>query len=521
VNGPEGSVDPNAMSADAGVEAASWYRSFFEEDPAAVFASDADGRILGCNPAFVRLFGFADRAAALLANAVELWESPADRAATLERLRAGHAVEYREERCRRIDGGPLPVGGDGIGIFDEDGRLVQTREYLHDLTDRKRREAILVQTRKMEAVGRLAGGIAHDFNNMLMIIQGFTDILTRPSIAPETRDRALVEIRTATARAAALTRQLLAFSRKQVFQLETFDLNALVEDTGKTIRPLIGEDVDLALALAPGLPWVRADRGQLVQVLKNLAENACEAMPRGGRLVLRTAVESLGDDARRERPYVRPGRYVLLQVADTGTGIDAGTMGHLFEPFSTTKEKGKGTGLGLATVYGIVKQSEGFVWATSGPGPGATFSVYLPAAAGSESSVEAPGTAAATPTCTGRILLVEDEEKVREILAEILTEAGYQVRTAAERRTALEMALEGDGFDLVITDVVMPGMRGTDLADELRRRRPGTRIVFISGYPNGATGEFSHRMTGGRFLQKPIGPQALREAVRAALEECR
>jgi CheY-like chemotaxis protein len=360
-----------------------------------------------------------------------------------------------------------------------------------DITDRKNIEAQLLQARKMESIGRLAGGVAHDFNNLLLVINGYVDlVLKRISVSNELYPQ-IEEIRKAGERAAELTMQLLAFSRKQVLQPKVLSLNEIVGDSDKMLRRIIGEDIELICILDPSLRPVEADPGQLHQVIVNLAANARDAMPDGGKLIIETANTEQG---------------VSLSVRDTGRGMDPITLEHAFEPFFTTKGLGKGTGLGLATVYGIVRQSAGDIFVESAPGRGATFTVRLPASDKVPATKEPDRPA---PRCSGTVLLVEDEEGVRRLIATILEQHGYHVLEAPGGEEALGMLEQcNDRIDLLISDVVMPRMGGPELAAHLREVRPELTILFISGYTDPSITD-QVVLTGSHFLQKPFAADAL------------
>jgi PAS domain S-box-containing protein len=392
---------------------------------------------------------------------------------------------------------------------------------LRDTTKEVALEAQFRQAQKMEAVGRLAGGVAHDFNNLLTAILGYSQILLG-ELAREAPMRAeLEQIFDAGRRAAALTKQLLAFSRKQVLEPRVLDLNALVRDMDSMLRRLIGEDVELVIDLAPALAAVRADPGQTEQVVMNLAVNARDAMPRGGRLTIATANAAL-DEARAAELGARPGAWVTLAVLDTGSGMDAETRRHLFEPFFTTKAPGKGTGLGLSTVYGIVEQSGGRIAVESEPGRGSAFTIFLPAAEGAP----APAEPRPAPPCTARgtetILVVEDEDAVRELARRTLAAAGYAVLAARHGPEAIVACERHEGpIHLLLTDVVMPHMSGGELAERLAALRPHMKVLFMSGYSE--SGSFTRRMLErpGGFLGKPFTAEALAARVREVLDQGR
>jgi PAS domain S-box-containing protein len=389
-----------------------------------------------------------------------------------------------------------------------------------DITDRKQLEEQLRQAQKMEAVGRLAGGIAHDFNNLLMVIQGYADLLTERLADGDPLRRNAEQIQTASQRATSLTRQLLAFSRKQMLAPKVLSVQSVVAEMEKILRRLIGEDIQLETSSAPDLGLIKADRSQIEQVILNLAVNARDAMPEGGRLTIETANVELDKAAAHPPAVLSPGKYVMLAVTDNGCGMDAETQAHIFEPFFTTKEKGKGTGLGLATVYGIVKQSGGYVWVYSEPGRGTSFKVYLPriedeqAVRGRDGRTEAKS----LPRGSETVLLVEDEKGVRELAREYLELVGYTVIEAEDGHTALELAAMHVGpIQLLMTDVVMPGISGRELAGRVKTIRPDIKILFMSGYADQAVVHHGILDTDAALLQKPFTMAALAAKLREIL----
>ncbi|HYR39260.1 MAG TPA: GAF domain-containing protein [Methylomirabilota bacterium] len=384
---------------------------------------------------------------------------------------------------------------------------------LHD------REAQLRQAQKMEAIGRLAGGVAHDFNNLLTVISGRSTMLSErlPTDSPYRRDVDLIH-KTAD-RAAGLTRQLLAFSRRQMLQRSVLDLNAVVTDTEVMLRRLIGEDVELVTVLDPGLARVKADRGQIEQILINLAVNARDALPKGGRLTLSTANVELGEAFTRKNPGSHPGSFVQLSVRDNGQGMDAGVQAQIFEPFFTTKEPGKGTGLGLSTVYGIVKQHEGYIAVASELWRGTVFDMYLPPVEAAVAEPEGPLVIERGPTGRETILLVEDEEAVRELARDVLRGAGYRVFEAADAAEAMRLwSLYTDEIQLLLTDMVMPRMTGREIAETLAPVRPDLRVVYMSGYTDDPMVREGETAVPGVFLKKPFSVDGLLQAARTALD---
>jgi two-component system, cell cycle sensor histidine kinase and response regulator CckA len=379
-------------------------------------------------------------------------------------------------------------------------------------------EARLRQAHKMEAIGRLAGGVAHDFNNLLTIIRGHSDLLADRPGADDAQKRSAEQIQKASNRAVAMTRQLLAFSRMQVLQPSVLDLNAVISEMGKMLPRLIGEHIEYTFTPEPKLATVKADPGQIEQVLMNLAVNSRDAMPEGGKLFVRTANISLSAAEAAKRPAMGPGEYVLVSVSDTGEGMNEETKARIFEPFFTTKEVGKGTGLGLATVYGIVKQSGGFIWVESAPGKGATFDIYFPQASGKAADIPAEPAKRAESRGTETILLVEDEPGVRELACQFLRGSGYSVLEASDGVKALEVATQHSGpIHLLLSDMVMPRMGGQELVERLRATRTGMKFILMSGYSeyNGA----EYRQADSPFLRlgKPFSMASLVGKVREAL----
>jgi two-component system cell cycle sensor histidine kinase/response regulator CckA len=436
----------------------------------------------------------------------------------------GHRRELRDRGSstfetvhRRKDGTTFPVEITGTYLeFQGEGFSFS---FIRDITERKQLEGQLLQAQKMEAIGRLAGGVAHDFNNMLTVILGYAELIKArlPHDDPLAKD--VSEIQKAAGHSKDITRQLLAFSRKQMIVPTLMNLNELIANTKQTLSRLIGEDVDFRVHLTPDLWGIRFDPSQVDQILVNLAVNARDAMPGGGALTIETANVHLDESYCRERLDCTPGYYVLLGVSDDGVGMDKETLSHIFEPFFTTKEVGRGTGLGLATVYGIVKQNGGIINVYSEPGQGTTFKIYFPAvvqkdeiAEKAEESVLAAG--------SGMVLLVEDDDMVREMTAAMLQAIGYTVQVAQTASDALSLCEKRDArIDLLITDVVMPGMSGTELRDRIEAVRPGIKVLFTSGYTSSIVVQRGMLEERGHFLQKPFSIKHLARKVREAIED--
>jgi PAS domain S-box-containing protein len=475
----------------------------------AVVAADDDYRVTFWNDAAARLYGFT-REEALGRRVEDLvqWESsdlPRDEVRRLIETQGGWSGEISfKNRQGTTAFADLSVSR----LLDSEGRAIGSVSGIRDISEKKRLEEQLLQSQKMQAIGVLAGGVAHDFNNLLTVIGGYCELARHDVPAGTHTEECLAEVIKAAARASELTQQLLAFGRKQMLQLQVIRLNLLVEEVERLLERLIGEDIVPVLQLDPAVRAVKADPGQLQTVIMNLAVNARDAMPKGGRLVIRTAVAEFSTGQQPPRAEILPGRYALLTVEDSGTGMDEATAGRIFEPFFTTKELGKGTGLGLSSVYGIVKQSGGHIWVDSEIGKGTRFTVCLPEVPAAPEVNERPA-APPSPAGEGHVLVVEDQPEVRNLACRILRTGGYNVTAAANGDEALRLAESPDlAIDLLLTDIVMPGMTGPELAARLRAGRPGLKVLFMSGYSDADPAD--GLAGGGRpHLQKPFSPAQL------------
>ncbi len=491
------------------------YRLLVENMADILSVFDEGGRYTFLSPSVTRVLGWAPEEA--LGHSVLEFAHPDDaervEAAIAEAARGGRPF-LTGVRFRHQDGSWRILEASGARLVGDDD-TVSVVSLARDITDRVQLEGQLHQAQKMEAVGRLAGGVAHDFNNLLTVILGYSNLLLDQLADNRLLYQEVDEIKRAADRAAALTQKLLSVSRKQVLSLQPVDLNPVAEGVSDMLRRLIGEDIELVMKLAPGLGLTRVDPGLIEQVVMNLAVNARDAMPQGGRLVLQTADVEL-DEAYGRRHGVQPGRYVMLSVTDTGQGMDAATQARLFEPFFTTKEPGKGTGLGLSTVYGIVRQAGGNVFVYSELGHGSCFKVYLPRV---PEEGEAPPRPRADTAGSETVLLVEDEPLVRNLVSEVLRKSGYEVLEFGNGREAIARARHHAGpIQLLVTDVVMPGMSGIELSRQLAEAQEGLRILFLSGYSDDLVVRQGALLPGRAFLQKPFTPDSLLRAVRALLD---
>jgi PAS domain S-box-containing protein len=497
------------------------FRSLVTNAPYGICRCDSAGQLLDANPALLAMLGYSSIRELAGKHLGGLYADTQQWFELADHLRSVAPFNGLIAEWLRKDGTATVVRVSGRAVSNAD--KAKTFElFAEDVTERRALEQQLRQSQKMEAVGRLAGGIAHDFNNLLMVISGYSEfLLDRVGPEPALRGPAQ-EIAGAAGRATSLTRQLLAFSRKQMLAPKILDLNGVVTENMKMLTRVIGEDIDLVMVPTTGLGAVRADAGQIEQVIMNLAVNARDAMPSGGKLTIETSNVSLDEESAHFHPSLKPGNYVMLAISDTGAGMDSETQSHIFEPFFTTKGS-KGTGLGLSTVYGIVKQSGGYIWVYSEAGKGTTFKIYLPRVAApveSPAQIAAPAeSVAAADPGTETILLVEDEANLRYLARQFLEKQGYRVIEAADGAVAVQIAVAHEGvIHLLLTDVIMPGMNGRELAQRISEIRPNVKVLYMSGYTENVIGRNGTLDAGVRLLQKPFTLRDLKSKVREALD---
>ncbi len=496
------------------------YREVFLHAPYGIYSVALDGRVLSANHALARMLGYDTPDDLTALNAASFHRDPSEFEEMLAGWRQQAHIDEVEERWRTRAGRDLVVRLTGRRLTADAGGDDTFEIFVADLTEQRRLEMEIRQTHKMEAIGRLAAGIAHDFNNLLTAILGYTDLMLEQIGADKPIHGDLMQVQGAAETAASLTRQLLAFGRKQQLQVGVVDVNDVVRTSEHLLRRVIGEDVQMVLDVSPNLQALRGDRIQLEQVLVNLAVNARDAMASGGTLTIHTANVELADPLPFPLPVrVRPGLYIYLAVTDTGCGMSAETLDHLFEPFFTTKELGRGTGLGLSTVYGIVSQLDGYIWVSSEPQKGTTFHLYFPVTDADDVTV-APSTAVRPAVCVGResVLVVEDDRAVRALVSSVLSRHGYSVVTAANPAQALALAASKlEPFELVLVDVILPGMSGPALVEQLEARGP-CRAIFMSAYSRDAMTLALIDETS-FFLPKPFKQTDLLSVVRLALDQ--
>jgi two-component system cell cycle sensor histidine kinase/response regulator CckA len=499
------------------------YRGIFENSVEGFFQSTLEGRLLTANPSMADLLGYdspSDLIERVTDTGRQLFVRPEDREEIVATLLSEGTVHEREIQLHRKEGEAVWVSVHERLVRGPDGSPLHIEGFIHDVTERRKLEAQLLQSRKMESVGLLAGGVAHDFNNLLTPILGYADILASGFTPGDPSFDLLEEIRRAAERARDLTQQLLAFSRKQVMVLKTVDLGEIIRRFTDILRRTIRENIHIEIAIAPSLSAVRADAGQIEQVLLNLSINAQDAMPaEGGTLVIEAADIDLGESYAAQHPETPPGRYVMLAVSDTGVGMDERTLEHIFEPFFTTKELGKGTGLGLSTVYGIVKQHGGSITVYSEKNHGSTFKILLPRVAENSAAVDQAPPSTAPARGTETILVVEDEEAVRRLACTMLGSLGYRVLAADTVESCVALASAHRGrIDLLLTDVIMPKMNGRDLYHVLQRGQADLKVLFMSGYSGSVIAHHGVLDEGMQFIQKPFTLRALSAKVRLVLD---
>ncbi|MGB9431916.1 MAG: PAS domain S-box protein [Candidatus Acidiferrum sp.] len=494
------------------------YRSLFENATFGIYRSDPAGSLLDVNPALVAMLGYASKQELLTRNLDrDIYEDASARRSILAGYDSSPRMDGIEVNWRRKDGQVIAVRTTGGVVRKQDGSVSHYEVIVEDITERRRLERQYRQAQKMEAIGQIAGGVAHDFNNVIGVILGNMELLSERLPSDELTEKYCERIRLAVRSATDVTRQLLAFSRKQILQPVIMDLNKSVEQLHKMMQRLIGEHIRVSLCLEPALGSVKADPGQIEQVLMNLVVNARDAMRTGGSLKIQTANVHLDQEFVDTHLGAKPGDYVKLSVADTGCGMTPEVVTHIYEPFFTTKEPGKGTGLGLATVYGIVKQSEGYIAVTSEVGMGTTFDIYLPSLHGEpiiKEEKKSPGFSWGTET----ILLVEDDQSLREVTVVRLEQLGYKVIEAENPERAIEQfEKHKDQIDLLLTDVVMPGMNGRSLVETLRAKKPGLCILYMSGYTDDEILRQGILNARHEILVKPFTKQRLGTQVRLVL----
>jgi PAS domain S-box-containing protein len=496
------------------------FRSMVEDAPYGIYRSNMAGRFLQVNPALQKMLGYESAQELLKADlATEIFRHPGEFQRVSDSLSRVHEVKDFEVEWKRRDGKPIVVRCSGHCVKDEHNLPAHLEVFAEDVSEKRVLERQLRMAQKMEAIGRLSGGIAHDFNNLLGVIIGYSGVLKKSLDPKQPSYEFATEIEKAGQRAAALTRQLLAFSRQQILTPAVLNLNSLITDMGKMIPRLLGEDIEMSLSLDAALGNVKADQSQVEQIVMNLAVNARDAMPMGGKLKIETANVELDELYTRDHPGSKVGSYVMLKITDTGTGMDSETLAHIFEPFFTTKERGKGTGLGLATVYGVIKQSNGYIWADSAPGKGASFQIYLPRYTQEAEAAEPKPEFQKKPKQAGTVLLVEDADALRKLAQTFLQTNGFHVLTAACGEEALTIAAQhGAPLDLLLTDVVMPGMNGRVLAEQLSRRQPGIKILYMSGYTDSFIAGHGVLQAGTNLLHKPFTEEVLLSRVREVMD---
>jgi len=501
------------------------FRSLVEGAPHGIYRATMTGKFLEVNPALQKMLGYESAEELFKADlATQVFRHATDCQRMNELLAESKVMKDVEMEWKRANEEPIVVRCSGHHVDVKDGGPGYFEVFAEDVTEKRTLERQLRMAQKMEAIGRLSGGIAHDFNNLLGVIIGYSGVLKKSLDKSQPTYEYATEIEKAGQRAASLTRQLLAFSRQQVLTPSVLSLNSLVSDMEKMLPRLLGEDIHVSLSLDAELGNVKADQSQIEQVIMNLAVNARDAMPSGGKLHIQTANIELDQAYTRDHPGSKAGSYVMLAIADSGTGMSAETIAHIFEPFFTTKGVGEGTGLGLATVYGVVKQSNGYIWVDSALDKGSTFQIYLPKHLDTEqvSDPKSEVQSREKPQGSEMILLVEDAEPLRKLAQAFLESNGFRVLSAPNGEAALEIAARHPGaFDLLLTDVVMPGMNGRVLAEQLSMRQPGLKVLFMSGYTDSFIAGHGVLQQGTNLLHKPFTEEILISKVREVLDSAK
>ncbi len=499
------------------------YRDLFENAPTGFLTLDSVGRVLRANREVENILGIQREE--LIGQKVDeillkISAFPEAVQALLRRLESGETVHNEQLEIQKPDGNRGWISVSVTAIRAEEGDVIGQRVSLIDISQQKLLERQLQQSLKMEAIGRLAGGIAHDFNNLLTVMAGYMDLIQAQFDKNDPIYQDLQQVIKAIDRASSLTQQLLAFSRRQIIKPRTININEVIRNLEKMLRRILGEDIEFHADLAEDLDNVNIDPVQIEQIIMNLVVNARDAMPEGGILTIETCNVDLDADYAQTHMGVEPGRYVMLSVSDTGIGMDEETISHIYEPFFSTKKESQGTGLGLSMVYGIVQQNKGTIWVYSEPGKGTTFKIYLPRVEEEITPAEEEEQDTVDLKGTETILLVEDEEAVRKLARRCLEEYGYTVIVAGNGNEALKLIQQSKPqIDLMVTDVIMPGMSGKELYKEISKMIPGLRVLYISGYTDNAIVHYGVLEPGTNFLQKPFKPDTLLKKVRQTLEK--
>jgi PAS domain S-box-containing protein len=496
------------------------YQSLFERNISGAYVSTPDGRLLECNPAFVRMFGFDSIEDAKASNVGTLYSDPEKRRVFLSTLEAQNKIEYLEGHMVRKDGVPVRVIENIVGKFDDDGKLVELTGYLFDDTKRHLLEQQLIQAQKFESLGTLASGIAHDFNNILSIIIGHATLIQRLNLGPDKMADSIKMITTAGQRGAALVRQLLTFARKSDVILQRISLNDIIREVVSLTGETFPKTITVSIKLADKFPPILADSTQIQQVFLNLCVNARDAMPNGGTLSLSTRLID-GEKLHARFPEAKASEYALIEVSDTGTGMNEATLSRIFEPFFTTKEPGKGTGLGLAVAFGIIHIHQGFIDVSSKPGNGTTFSIYFPVNPEELEPFEIKKEMLdETEGGTETILLVEDEEMLRNLTKMVLKGKGYNVVTASDGEEAVRMfVLRQNDIALVLSDMGLPKLDGYDVLKQVKRIKPAVKFIIASGYIEPTTKSEILKSGAKDFIQKPYVPNEMLRKIRQVLDE--